>query len=154
MPRTAGTRGAAGRSAHMESPRPFTDPLTVGLAGVTLLALAAGSFTNALAHKLNLPSAVEGAEVVVLPPSDAPPPLPVPALANLETAAPAPKPKAEPQPAPAAEPEPRPATPQIVPLVPPAADAHEIAEDAAATGATHSEQPEPTAPPPEEAPAY
>ena len=137
----------------MDAPRPFTDPISVSLAGLALLALATGSFTNALTRKLNLPRPVEGAAVVVLPPSDAPPPSPIPALASLEAAEPAPKPRARPRP-PRAELEPMPTPLQIAPAPSPATAAPEIAEDAAATGATQSEPLAPPAPPPEEIPAY
>lgn len=100
----------------MESPRPFTDSASVGLAGLVLVGLAAASFTTNLTRQLNLPRAIDTAKVVVMPRNEtAPPPLIIqPPRTQQLAAAPSPKiprpaprypaaaPVAEAQPVPAA----------------------------------------------------
>jgi len=138
-------------SVRMEARRPFTDPISVSLAGLAILALALASFATGLVRTLQLPRAVETANVVVMPPSDAPPPLPRPALAQLEPAlAPKPRPKLAPPTEPteaAPEPPQFAAPPPSLPPAPMSPSTAEVADDAAATGLTTAT---PAQPPPQE----
>lgn len=114
-------------------PRPFTGPISVTLAALTLLALAAASFTSGLTRQMRLPRPVNTAQVVVMPPKEAPPPGAVGALAYtapIETPAPV-KPRRHPPPAAAETP---PTPPSEAPAV--ALAAPENAGDAAAVMST------------------
>jgi hypothetical protein len=139
----------------MEARRPFTDPLSVSLAGLALAALAAGSFAVGVARKMSLPRPVDGATVVAMPPTDSPPPLPRLSsldVAQADEAAAAAKAAAlarllaPVRVTPAREIGPEP--------LPPALAAAQVAEDAAATGATQAEPPPAPAPPVEQVPVY
>lgn len=117
----------------METPRPFTDSLSVSLAVLALLAVALASFTNALTRQLRVPGEVGAATVVALPLTDTPPPLPLQALARAEPAA---KPAPKPRPAPRTAPQDEVAAPELetTPPPPPALAAPQEAVEAAATG--------------------
>jgi hypothetical protein len=65
----------------MDTPRPFSGPISVSLAALTLLALAVASFTSGLTRQMRLPRPVNTAQVVVMPRKEAPPPIPIGALA-------------------------------------------------------------------------
>jgi hypothetical protein len=65
----------------MDTSRPFSGPISVTLAALTLLALAAASFTSGLTRQMRLPRPVNTAQVVVMPPKATPPPTPIGALA-------------------------------------------------------------------------
>ena len=140
----------------MEARRPFSDPFSVSLAGLALVALAAISFGAGLTRKMNLPGRVDGATVVALPPTEAPPP-PLPKLARLDAEHAAQASAAAKAAALAALLAPIRVTPakQVGPEpLPPALAVAEVAEDAAATGATQAEPPQAPVLQLEEPPAY
>jgi hypothetical protein len=80
----------------MDQDRPFSGPLSVSLAGLTLLAIAGWSFGSGLSHELRVPrSEANAATVVVMPPKPAPPPASIGTLAYM---APPAEPAAKPPP--------------------------------------------------------
>jgi hypothetical protein len=147
----------------MNPDRPFSGPVSVTLAGLTLLGVAAWSFASGLSHEMRVPRGEATlAKVVVLPPKAPPVPAAADALAYLsQPAAPSPAPAA-----PARRPRRRPAPPEIVVPAPPpltapgalaqAPDAGASGVDAAATGpagpATPAPEPPPESTPPEDTP--
>lgn len=78
------------------SDHPFSSPAFVGLAGVALIALSAASFTSGMMRQLRVPAPDHSATVVVLAPTDAPPPLPAELLAAAAAAVANPAPTANP----------------------------------------------------------
>jgi WAS/WASL-interacting protein len=72
----------------MDTARPLSGPASVWLAGVTLVGLAAASFTSGLSHQLNQPRPDHSAKVIVIAPLEpAPPVAATPQLALASTAA-------------------------------------------------------------------
>jgi hypothetical protein len=125
----------------MGKDRPFSGPLSVSLAGLTLLGIAGWSFASGLSHELRVPrSEASTATVVVMAPQPAPPPASIGMLAYMA-------PPAEPPPPP---PAPRhvhhKALPQIIePVAPitPTALAQSTSAEAAGTDAAAVVQPAP-----------
>jgi hypothetical protein len=148
----------------MASERPFSDPISVGVAGAGLLAIAAASFASGLSHQLRAPPAeTVTAQVVVMPARPDLGPPPSASLAYLDAIAPpapAPKPAAQPHRhvrAPMAEPD---TVGSPLDIAPAAAAGAATAQgvDAAATSATASAPapapPSPAPPQPAPSPTY
>jgi hypothetical protein len=118
----------------MDMARPFSGPVSVTIAGLTLVALAAGSFAASLWRQLEQPRPDASAKVVVIAPTE--PPVATTTLALATPAAQAPA-KAAPAPrpvraAPDVETPMQPIEPALAPNV-------DTAVDAAATGDTQRE---------------
>jgi len=131
----------------MDMARPFSGPTSVTIAGLTLVGLAAASFTVSLWRQLDHPRPDNSARVVVMAPTEPPPATSTLALATPTAQAPA---KAPPPPRPVR------AAPDVEAPPPPVDSAlaaeEDAAIDAAATGDTQlSPPPEPK---PELTPPY
>jgi hypothetical protein len=135
----------------MDQDRPFSGPLSVSLAGLTLLAIAGWSFASGLSHELRVPrSQANSATVVVMPPKAAPPPASIGTLAYMA-------PPAEPAPPPPPRHVHRRPLPQIVtpvaPALPTDAPAPPTGADAAGTDAAAVAQAAPSPETPPQSPA-
>lgn len=73
-----------------DTARPFTGPASVSLAALTLVALAAASFTSGLTRQLRQPRPVNTAKVVVMAPKETPVAGSIGALAYMAPVAPPP----------------------------------------------------------------
>ena len=73
-----------------DTARPFTGPASVSLAALTLVALAAASFTSGLTRQLRQPRPVNTAKVVIMAPKETPQTAAVGALAYMAPVTPPP----------------------------------------------------------------
>jgi hypothetical protein len=129
----------------MNPARPFSGPISVSVAGLTLLALSAASFTSGLSHQMRAPRPNTSAKVVVITPAPAPTPIVFAPATQGEPAAPAvaaPHRRLRPPTTPEVEPTPTSAPPVVAAIAAP-----EAAIDAAAiTPIEAPSDPQPTPP--------